>query len=107
LDRDGSFTYSEVKEVMVAAPETYELSQNFPNPFNPRTEIVFRVKQEGLVVLKVYDILGREVQTLVNGKMTAGTHRVSVDGRDLPSGMYLYTISAGNFHDVKKMVLIK
>jgi len=107
LDRDGSFTYSEVKEIMVAAPERYELSQNYPNPFNPRTEIVFRVRQEGLVVLKVYDILGREVQTLVNGRMTAGTHRVSVDGRDLPSGMYLYTLSAGDFHDVKKMVLIK
>ena len=107
LDRDGSFTFSDIKEITVAPPDHYELSQNFPNPFNPRTEIIFRVRQEGLVVLKVHDILGREVKTLVNEKMNAGTHRISFDGRDLPSGMYLYTITTGKFHDVKKMVLIK
>ncbi|MBN2355079.1 T9SS type A sorting domain-containing protein [candidate division KSB1 bacterium] len=107
IDRDGSFSYSDVQEITVAAPDRYELSQNFPNPFNPKTDIIFRVRQDGLVALKVYDILGREVKTLVNKKMNAGTHRISFDGRDLPSGMYLYAITAGGFHDVKKMVLIK
>lgn len=107
LDSDGTFTYSEIKEVIVNAPDRFELSQNFPNPFNPVTEIVFRVRQEVSVVLKVYDILGREVKTLINEKMNAGSHRISFDGKDLPSGMYLYAITMGNFHSVKKMVLIK
>ncbi len=107
IDRDGSFSFSDIQQVIVTAPERFELSQNFPNPFNPKTDIIFRLRQDGLVVLKVYDLLGREVRTLVNEKLNAGTHRVTFDGRDLPSGMYLYTITAGNFTDVKKMVLIK
>lgn len=107
LDRNGAYTYSDVREVEVTAPQNYELTQNFPNPFNPRTEIVFRVQHEGLVSLKVYDLLGREVQTLVNEKRAAGIHRVSFDAHDLPSGVYLYSITMGTFHDVKKMLLIK
>ncbi len=107
IDRDGSFTFSEVKGIEVMPPQKYELTQNFPNPFNPRTEIAFHVRQEGVVELKVFDLLGREVRTLVNERMRAGIHRVTFDGRDLPSGMYLYTIKAGNFHAVKKMLLVK
>jgi hypothetical protein len=107
LDRNGAFTYSDVREVEVAAPQRYELTQNFPNPFNPRTDIVFRVQQEGLVNLRVFDLLGREVQTLVNEKKSAGVHRISFDAHDLPSGVYLYSITMGTFHDVKKMLLVK
>lgn len=107
IDRNGASTYSDVREVEVAAPQYYELTQNFPNPFNPRTDIVFRVQHEGLVSLKVYDLLGREVQTLVNEKRAAGIHRVSFDARELPSGIYLYSITMGTFHDVKKMLLVK
>jgi hypothetical protein len=107
LDRNGAYTYSDVREVEVAAPQNYELTQNFPNPFNPRTDIVFRVQQEGLVTLRVFDVLGREVQTLVNEKKSAGIHRVTFDAHDLPSGIYIYSIAMGNFHDVKKMLLVK
>jgi hypothetical protein len=107
IDRNGSFTYSDIREVEVTAPQRYELTQNFPNPFNPQTDIVFRVKQEGVVTLKVFDLLGREVRTLVNEKKSAGVHRVTFDAHALPSGVYIYSISAGNFHDVKKMLLVK
>ncbi|HQG44357.1 MAG TPA: T9SS type A sorting domain-containing protein, partial [bacterium] len=97
----------DVREVEVTAPQRYELTQNFPNPFNPQTEIVFRVKQEGMVTLKVFDLLGREVRTLVNEKKTAGVHRVTFDAHALPSGVYVYSITMGSFHDVKKMLLVK
>ncbi|HOT96098.1 MAG TPA: T9SS type A sorting domain-containing protein [bacterium] len=107
IDRNGAFTYSDVREVEVTAPQRYELTQNFPNPFNPQTEIVFRVKQEGMVTLKVFDLLGREVRTLVNEKKTAGVHRVTFDAHALPSGVYVYSITMGSFHDVKKMLLVK
>ncbi len=100
MDRDGAFTFSDVKEIEVMPPQKYELTQNFPNPFNPRTEIAFHIREEGVVELKVFDLLGREVQTLVNQKMQAGIHRVSFDGRDLPTGMYLYTLKAGTYHAV-------
>ena len=107
IDRNGAFTYSDIREVEVTAPQRYELTQNFPNPFNPQTEIVFRVKQDGLVTLKVFDLLGREVRTLVNEKRGAGVHRVSFDAHSLPSGVYIYSITMGSFHDVKKMLLVK
>ncbi|HNY90011.1 MAG TPA: T9SS type A sorting domain-containing protein [bacterium] len=107
IDRNGSFTYSDIREVEVTAPQRYELTQNFPNPFNPQTDIVFRVKEEGVVTLKVFDLLGREVKTLVNEKKGAGVHRITFDAHALPSGVYLYSITMGSFHDVKKMLLVK
>jgi len=107
IDRNGAFTYSDVREVEVSAPQRYELTQNFPNPFNPQTDIVFRVKEEGVVTLKVFDLLGREVRTLVDEKKGAGVHRITFDAHSLPSGVYLYSISMGSFHEVKKMLLVK
>ncbi|HOC89155.1 MAG TPA: T9SS type A sorting domain-containing protein [bacterium] len=107
IDRNGAFTYSDVREVEVSAPQRYELTQNFPNPFNPQTDIVFRVKEEGVVTLKVFDLLGREVRTLVDEKKGAGVHRITFDAHTLPSGVYLYSISMGSFHEVKKMLLVK
>ncbi len=107
IDTNGSFSLSDVKEVALTPPDSYELGQNFPNPFNPQTDIVFRLKDDGRVAITVYDVLGREVGKVIDERMKAGTHRVTFDGRALPSGMYLYSMKAGNYHQVKKMALIK
>jgi hypothetical protein len=88
-------------------PGTYSLEQNFPNPFNPTTNIKFSVAKLSIVKIVVFDVLGREVQTLINEKMNAGSYEVSFDGSSLYSGVYFYKISSGDFSQVKKMVLIK
>ena len=94
--------------------ETYEnnqrdfrLSQNFPNPFNPSTTIEFDLPKSEFVELKVYNILGKEVSTLVSNKLNQGNHTYTFDGRNLASGIYYYQIEAGDFHQVKKMILLK
>lgn len=107
IDTNGSFTYSEAKEVSVKPPDQYQLSQNYPNPFNPKTNIIFRLKEDGRVSIRLYDVLGREVMTVVDRRMKAGTHKLTIDGSQLPSGLYLYSMKAGNFHQVKKMALVK
>ncbi len=80
---------------------------NFPNPFNPTTQIKYSTKESGLVLLKVFDVLGTEVRTLVNENQDAGTHLVVFNASSLPSGIYFYRIQAGNFIDTKKMILAK
>ena len=81
--------------------------QNYPNPFNPSTKIIYSIKQDDLVTLKIYDILGREIRTLVNEFVPAGNYEVEFDASLLPSGMYIYKIQSGNFTDAKKMLLLK
>ncbi len=88
-------------------PTSYLLSQNYPNPFNPTTKISFSLPKAGDVKLVVYDILGKEVATLVNDYRTAGTHQVEFNASNLASGVYLYRIEAGEFRDVKRMMLVK
>ena len=88
-------------------PSAYSLMQNYPNPFNPATSITFALPIAGNVELKVYDILGKEVASIVSGNMNAGTHIVPFDASALASGVYIYKITAGSFIDSKKMVLIK
>ena len=91
-----------------ASPTSFELSQNYPNPFNPSTVINFSVPKENtLVTLKVYSSLGEEVGTLINQVVPAGNHEVQFDARGLSSGVYFYTLTAGNFIDSKKMVVMK
>ena len=89
------------------SPSAYALNQNFPNPFNPATVISYNLQVTGLVSVKVYDELGREVASLVNSLQTAGAHSVRWNAGGFASGVYFYEISAGSFHDVKKMVLMK
>jgi len=88
-------------------PERIELEQNFPNPFNPETTIRFTLPEKSKVVLTVYSITGEYVATLVNGEMAEGYHQVSFDASRLASGIYLYRIQAGNFNQVRKMMLLK
>ena len=88
-------------------PEYAALFQNYPNPFNPTTNIEFQIPKSEFVSLKVFDVLGREVQTLVNGKMDAGVHRSQFDSEELPSGVYLYRLSSTGVTISKKMLLIR
>jgi hypothetical protein len=92
-----------IKEV----PTTYTLSQNYPNPFNPSTSIKYSMPKAGFVSLKVYDILGREVASLVNQHKSAGTYIVDFNASTLTSGMYFYKLETNDFVAVKKMVLVK
>ncbi len=87
--------------------ESYELLQNYPNPFNPSTTIKYHLAKAGFVSLKVYDITGREVKSLVNQRQEFGEYSVTFDAASLPSGVYYYTIKAGDFVSTKKMVLLK
>jgi hypothetical protein len=89
------------------APERFLLSQNYPNPFNPSTTIRYRIPETGLVTLKVYDILGREVATLVNEEKPVGNYEVEFDGSNLSSGVYFYQLKAGSFIQTRKMICIK
>ncbi len=109
IDRDCKFQYSAVVEATVGiAPHAIMLGQNYPNPFNPETSIEFAVPAAGHTTLKVYNMLGQEIATLVNGNMEAGVlNRVSFNGSNFPSGMYFYTLRSGNFVDMKKMLMIK
>lgn len=86
---------------------SFELAQNYPNPFNPSTEILFTIPKAGRVTLKVYNTLGQEVASLVNGVLPPGTHRVQFLAGGLPSGIYFYRIQAGEYSVVKRMVFMK
>ena len=88
-------------------PTTYELYQNYPNPFNPTTVIGYQLPMNSMVVLKVFDILGRQVCTLVDERQSAGEHSVRFDGTALPSEVYLYRLDAGTYHETKKLLLLK
>jgi hypothetical protein len=88
-------------------PEKFELFQNYPNPFNPATSISFNIPVAGNVKLTVYDLLGRQVAVLVNEKLNAGTFDVNWNADNFSSGVYFYSIEAGNFTETKKMLLIK
>jgi len=96
-----------VNENYAGIPNDFTLLQNYPNPFNPSTKIEFSLPKAEFVTLKIYNILGEEVATLVQDKLQAGNHTYQFDGGDLASGVYVYRIEAGGFQDVKKMLLIK
>ncbi|MEJ5261861.1 MAG: T9SS type A sorting domain-containing protein [Ignavibacterium sp.] len=88
-------------------PASFRLMQNYPNPFNPSTTISFTIPYSEFVALKVYDVLGNEVATIVNENLTAGTHSYNFDASNLTSGVYFYKLQAGNYKEVKKMLLTK
>ncbi len=88
-------------------PTTYAINQNYPNPFNPTTTIIYSLPKIIKVNLKVYNLLGQEVAILVNEEMSIGTHSVTWNAQNVPSGIYFYKITAGEFSKIKKMILIK
>ncbi len=88
-------------------PEVFYLSQNYPNPFNPATTIKYSIPASSFIQLKVYDVLGNEISTLINEEKSSGNHEVTFDAAGLPSGIYFYTIEAGLFTESKKMILLK
>ena len=96
-----------VEPIDQTLPGEFHLNQNYPNPFNPATTIEFSIAKAGAVRLSVYDMLGREVATLVDEAMEAGSYRVTFDARELPSGTYLYTLRSAGTSLTQKMVLLK
>ncbi len=121
IDFDGSFTYSNEIEVDLSLPTSLSLEQNYPNPFNPTTTIKYTIPnfalsassraesrdEESRVILKVYDVLGNEVATLVNEIQPAGNYELNFNAALLPSGVYFYKLQAGSFSETKRMVLLK
>jgi M6 family metalloprotease-like protein len=104
---EGESTYKKKQNNQNLIPTDTELLDNYPNPFNPSTIIKFAIKDVGLVSLKVYDILGSEVATLVNETKEAGYHSVEFNAANLPSGVYIYTLQVNGYTDSKKMLLMK
>ena len=96
-----------VNQTGTETPINYKLEQNYPNPFNPKTNIKFDIAKSEFVTLKVYNILGKEIETLVNDKLSSGSYEVKWDASQYPSGIYFYNLQAGNFSETKKMTLIK
>jgi hypothetical protein len=101
-----------IKEISTAAPENFALCQNYPNPFNPTTKIKFDIPPVGQrhafdVRLSIYDILGKEIEVLVNQQLQSGSYVVEWNGSNYPSGVYFYKLTSSDFSETKKMVLIK
>jgi acyl-homoserine lactone acylase PvdQ len=107
IDFDGSYEYSDVVEVTVNVPTVFSLEQNYPNPFNPSTTIKYSIPEKSIVTLKVYDILGAEIETLINEEKPAGNYELKSNAANLPSGVYFYQLEAGGYMAVKKMILLK
>jgi len=96
-----------IKQPSSQLPESFALYQNYPNPFNPSSVISYQLATNGLVTLKVFDVLGREVETLVDERQSAGGYSVKFNGTNLPSGVYFYRLQVGTYHDTKKLLLLK
>src|SRR5690606_5372194 len=107
IDFDGTYTYSNIAEVDFVLPVQYSLEQNYPNPFNPVTSIKYAISDKQFVQLKIFDVIGNEVATLVDREQPAGNYEIVFDASGFSSGVYFYKITAGNFIETKKMVLLK
>jgi len=107
VDVSGAFILTGVEKTSSEIPEQFHLSQNYPNPFNPSTIISFRIVETGFTSLKVFDVLGNEVTTLVNKELATGEYEVNFDATGVTSGIYFYQFRVGNFIETKKMVLLK
>ncbi len=106
IDNDGTYEYSDEIEVEII-PTEFALYQNYPNPFNPNTKIRYQLPQESEVIIKIYDILGSEVITLLNEKKEPGVYEVDFNASQLSSGTYIYRLVAGSFVVTRKMLLMK
>ncbi len=106
IDSDGQFEYSDIVAVNLILTE-FALNQNYPNPFNPNTKIKYQLPTECKVLIKIYDLLGAEVQELLNENKEPGIYEIEFNAENLPSGIYVYRISADNYLNTKKMILLK
>jgi len=113
VDFNGSFEYSDIIEVEIT-PSVFSISQNHPNPFNPRTRIKYQVPELSFITLKVYDVLGNEIETLINEAKEAGSYEIEFNALNLPSGVYFYRVQAvptgkqaGGFVETMKMILLR
>ncbi|MBK8983186.1 MAG: T9SS type A sorting domain-containing protein [Ignavibacteria bacterium] len=102
-----NFKTTSIQNYNLLVADKFELYQNFPNPFNPVTKITFSIPVSGNISIKVYDITGKEIKTLVNEFRNAGTYDTEFNGADLSSGVYYYKMETGSFTEIKKMILIK
>ncbi len=107
IDYDGSYVYSVILKVDFKVFNSYVLEQNYPNPFNPTTVIKYSTPEVSKVMLKLFNLLGEEVATLVNEEKVAGNYTVEFNAATLPSGVYFYRIQAGDFIQIKRMLLLK
>ena len=106
----GSFTaiVSSIRDVVLSGlPAVFDLKQNYPNPFNPSTTIRFSLPKKEFVELKVYNILGKEVATIVSNELNQGNYSFMFNGTNLVSGVYYYQLIAGEYNEIKRMVLLK
>jgi hypothetical protein len=108
---DGIYKYndvlSEINPINTTTPSNFVLEQNYPNPFNPSTTINYSIPKAAFVTLKVYDVLGNEVKTLVNEQQSVNNYSYTADFSSLTTGVYYYTLKAGDFTSTKKLMLIK
>jgi hypothetical protein len=107
IDSDGQFEYSDVICIEINMPNEYAIYQNYPNPFNPSTTIKYNLPVDADVQLRIYDVLGREVQIVVNEFQKAGTYNIPFKAEGLSSGIYFCRMNSGNFNSSIKMILIK
>ena len=107
VDYNGTFEYSNSIEVEVLNPDKFELNQNYPNPFNPLTHISWQSPVSGWQTLRIYDVLGNEVATLVDEYRNAGYYELEFEASNLPSGIYFYKLNTGYYTDTKKLILLK
>jgi hypothetical protein len=109
IDHSGNYKYSDIIDFEILSPiSSFQLDQNYPNPFNPRTNIRFSLPVDGQVKLVVFNVIGEKVAELLNSKMPAGSHEISLNGEMLPSGVYIYRFDVENqFTESKKMILMK
>lgn len=107
IDYNGDESYTTEVMVDIKIPQEFILHQNFPNPFNPTTSLQYAIGSRQFVTLKVYDLLGREIATLVNEEKLPGFYEIEFNATNLPSGTYFYKLQAGNYSEIKKMILLK
>jgi hypothetical protein len=107
IDFDGQFEYSPEVKVKLDVPAEFSMKQNFPNPFNPTTKIEYAIPSDNLVQIKVYNVLGMEVATLLNEQKQAGTYNIEFNASSLASGIYFYKIISGKYSEIKKMILLR
>jgi hypothetical protein len=107
VDYDGSFSYSDEKEIVLTTPGEFTMEQNYPNPFNPKTTIRFHLPEKEMVTFRIYNVLGQEVYALINKDFNAGTNEIIFDASDVPSGVYFYELKGNGFNGIKKMNILK